>query len=225
MHTVTVIIPAYNEAKRIQGVLDAVQQASLVQEVLVVDDGSRDKTTEIAQACGARCYRLPENRGKGTAMRTGAIMTTGDIILFLDADLRGLTPAHVDALIAPVLQNRAEMSVGIFRGGRAATDFAQRISPNLSGQRCLLRDFFLTAPLVDGSRSGVEIALTIHAHACKIPITSVVLDGVTHPVKEEKLGIVRGVISRTRMYSDIFTTLIRYQFATRFPGRAPMTNK
>lgn len=225
MHAVTVVIPAYNEAARIAGVLQAIKGASLVNEIIVVDDGSHDGTTDIAATAGVRVCRLMENQGKGTAMRTGALQATGDILLFLDADLHGLTPGHVDALITPLLAGTAEMSMGIFRGGRAATDLAQRISPNLSGQRCLYRDFFLSAPLVDGSRSGVEIALTIHASACKITTVAVPLDAVTHPVKEEKLGLLQGILARARMYSDICSTLLRYHLITRFAGRAPMANK
>ena len=96
----------------------------------------------MAAACGIHVLRLPENRGKGTAMRAGALTVQGDILLFLDAHLQGLTPAQVDDLIRPVLQGQADMSVGVFQQGRTATDLAQWISPSLSGQRCLSRAFF-----------------------------------------------------------------------------------
>jgi glycosyltransferase involved in cell wall biosynthesis len=168
---------------------------------------------------------LAENQGKGTAMRTGALKAAGDILLFLDADLRGLTPAQVDALILPVLHHTAEMSVGIFRGGRAATDLAQRISPNLSGQRCLGRDFFLSSPLIEGSRSGVEIALTAHARACKLTISVIPLAGASHPMKEEKMGVVHGFFARARMYTDIATTLLKYQLATRILKKTAIGTK
>lgn len=210
MAVVTVIIPAFNEAPRLGNVLDVVRSATRVQEIIVVDDGSSDATAEVARAHGVRLLRHATNMGKGTAMRTGALEAKGELLLFLDADLRHLTPAQVDALIAPVYDRQAEMSVGTFRGGGTATDFAQRVSPNLSGQRCLWRDFFLAAPLVDGSRFGVEIALTIHARACNFERKLVVLEGVTHPVRETKLGVLRGVLSRLRMYTEIFLTLLRY---------------
>ena len=225
MQTATVIIPAYNEATRLPQVLKVVQQATLVHEVLVVDDGSHDNTAAAAHACGVRTIQLSENQGKGSAMRAGALAASNDVLLFLDADLRGLTPAQVDALIRPIISGKADMSVGIFRGGRTATDLAQIISPSLSGQRCLHRDFFLAAPLIDGSRSGVEIALTIHARAHKLIIEVITLEGATHPMKEEKLGLVRGLFARWHMYSDILVTLLRYQLVTRLPGREPMGTK
>ncbi|MHB9131874.1 MAG: glycosyltransferase family 2 protein [Armatimonadota bacterium] len=222
MHTVTAIIPAYNEAERLPGVIAAVQSATLIREILVVDDGSSDHTAKVAAACGVRVLRLSENSGKGTALVSGALAAQGDILLFLDADLNGLTPTQVDDLARPVVSQQVDMAIGTFRGGRAATDLAQILTPNISGQRCLYREFFLSTPLVVGSRSGVEIAMTVHARACKLTTGIVMLDGVTHPMKEEKLGFLRGVLSRCRMYHDIFTTLIRYFFLSRVPGRTPV---
>jgi glycosyltransferase involved in cell wall biosynthesis len=225
MSSVTVIIPAYNEAPRLGMVIEAVRAATLIHDMLVVDDGSQDDTAQVARECGVRVIRLPENRGKGTALRTGALATHSDILLFLDADLINLTGAQVDDLVRPVLKAQAGMSIGVFRGGRAATDLAQVISPHLSGQRCLHRDFFLAAPLVDGSRSGVEIALTVHARACKVPIATVDLVGATHTMKEQKIGVVRGALARWRMYADILTTFARYHLVTRLPGRSAMRSE
>ncbi len=224
-HTVTAVIPAYNEVARLPVVLDVVQAATLINEIVVVDDGSSDGTADAARRSGVRVVRLAQNMGKGSALRRGAIDAVGDILLFLDADLRGLTPAQVDALVHPVITHRAEMAIGIFRGGRAATDLAQVISPNISGQRCLFREFFLAAPLIEGSRSGVEIALTIHARACKLVIDIVPLDGATHTMKEEKMGLWRGALARGRMYSDIFFTLARYHLLNRSPRHDAVGNE
>jgi glycosyltransferase involved in cell wall biosynthesis len=226
MHHITAVIPAYNEAERIHNVLSVVTAAALVNEVIVVDDGSSDRTGEVAASQhGVRVVRLAENQGKGTAMRTGAIAASGDLVLFLDADLRGLTPAQVDELVAPVFSDRAEMAIGIFRGGRASTDLAQVISPNISGQRCLYREFFLSAPLIEGSRSGVEIALTIHARANKLSIEIVPLEGATHVMKEEKMGFWKGAVARFLMYGDILMTLARYRLLARQIRRSPVGNE
>ena len=113
------------------------------------------------------------------------------------------------------------MAVGIFSSGRTSTDLAQHLAPNLSGQRCLFRSFFLAVPHLERSRSGVEIAMTNYAHAQRLRLTTVLLEGVTHIMKEEKLGVVRGVYSRWRMYADIVRVMARYRFSLRHARRSP----
>lgn len=90
----TVVIPAFNEARRLGKSLDRIisylQAGERSYEVLVVDDGSRDATLEVAahyQAQGVRTIRLPQNRGKGAAVRTGVLSSSGRQILICDADL------------------------------------------------------------------------------------------------------------------------------------------
>src|SRR5207247_1944781 len=86
------IIPAFNEAARLGAVLEPLLAAGSVDEIVVVDDGSADTTAEVVRAFGersarVRLLRLPENRGKGGAMHSGALNTDAETILFLDADL------------------------------------------------------------------------------------------------------------------------------------------
>lgn len=201
---VTSVIPALNEAERITPVLEAVLAAAMVDEVLVVSDGSTDDTYERAlRVPGVRAVELARNVGKAGAMRYGAENTDSDVIVFLDADLQGLRPEHVDGIVSPVARGDSEMCVGIFRGGRLLTDLAQKIAPVISGQRAIRRDMFLAIPEIERVRMGVEIALTRWARYNDIRVSTVVLDGVTHTMKEEKLGAVKGFASRLMMYSDI----------------------
>lgn len=201
---VAAILPAYNEETRIARVLAAVTASPEISEIWVVSDGSSDGTYEVAAATpGVKAIRLRSNLGKGAAMMAGALQTTADALLFLDADLCGLTPEHIADLIAPVVSRRADMSVGVFRGGRFLTDLAQKLAPHISGQRCIQRSCFLRAPHVAELRYGVEMALYRHAQAENLRIESVTLLGVTHPMKEEKIGYLRGTIARVRMYVEV----------------------
>ena len=93
---ISVVIPAYNEANRIGEALAACRAyfaaAGRTAEVIVVDDGSRDGTADIANAAGApeielRVMTLPENRGKGAAVRAGVLAARHDVVLMMDADL------------------------------------------------------------------------------------------------------------------------------------------
>jgi glycosyltransferase involved in cell wall biosynthesis len=203
------VLPAYNEIERIPGVLQAVKSARAIDEIVVVSDGSTDGTYELAAADpDVKAVRLDTNRGKGGAMRAGAMATDADIVLFLDADLIGMDGGKVDALVEPVAEGRADMSIGIFRNGRGATDLAQLVAPYISGQRCMRRDAFLAIPGLETVRSGVETAITKYCRARRLRVERVALPGCTHHMKEEKLGIARGFIARLRMYYDIGKILL-----------------
>lgn len=78
--TVSVVIPACNEERTVASVVRAALAARGVLEVLVVDDGSRDRTAEQAAAAGARVIRLRERNGKGGAMAAGAAAYRGDVV-------------------------------------------------------------------------------------------------------------------------------------------------
>jgi polyisoprenyl-phosphate glycosyltransferase len=198
------IVPAYNEAPRVSRVVETVAQSRSVGEVIVVDDGSTDGTAQaVATNHRVQAISLPHNGGKAQAMRTGAQATDAEIILFLDADLIGLTPEHVDALAAPLLEGQADMSLGILCQCRYSTDFAQRWAPGISGQRALRRETFLAIPRLAASRSGVEVRINHYARRHGLRVARVRLPGVTHVMKEEKVGVARGLWGRARMYWEI----------------------
>lgn len=198
------IIPAYNEAARIGRVLAVVTGISELAEVIVVDDGSADGTADAAgRFAGARVLRLEQNQGKGGAMLAGFQATDAPVVLFLDADLVGLQAEHVRRIIAPVRADEADMAIGVFRGGRASTDWAQILVPYISGQRALRRAVFETLPDPAQVRSGIELLLTHHARVRNFRVQQVVIEGVTHTMKEEKLGLARGIVARGRMYFEI----------------------
>jgi glycosyltransferase involved in cell wall biosynthesis len=207
---VSVIIPAFNEEKNIHQVLETLRTMDDIGEVLVVNDGSADKTSDAARSLGVRVLDLPQNRGKGNAMWTGLDHTEGDIVLFLDADLIGLQQVQVRSLYSPIEDGIADMTIGIFNSGRGITDLAQKLTPFLSGQRGAKREFLLGLDKEEWiSGYGIEIALTRYAKDHQLRILEVPLENVTQTMKEEKLGLAKGVKARLKMYWEIAKELNR----------------
>lgn len=203
-----VLIPALDEAETVAGVV-AVAREAAIGPVVVIDDGSTDATAEVAAKAGAEVLRLPENRGKGGAVAAGARSRRERVLLLIDADLTGLRPRHLRALARPVLEGRADMTRGVFVGGRWRTAMAQRLVPVLNGQRALLREGLLEVEDLDDSRYGVEVAITEHARHAGWRTLDVPLRGVSQVMKEEKRGAWRGAGVRLRMYAEILYQWVR----------------
>jgi len=208
--SISVVVPAYNEAGRISAVLRPVLACSMVDEVIVVDDGSDDGTTEEASQHPVRLISLQENRGKAAALDAGVSEARNDTFLFLDADLVGLTTAHVDRLIDAYQDGSPDMVVGIFSSGRRNTDLAQKINPFASGQRILSRQIWERAKEnVHEMDYGIEIALSKLVAKEGWEKVHVKLDGVTHVLKEEKRGFTKGLLDRLKMYGDMLKWLFK----------------
>jgi len=216
---VAAVVPAYNEERRIHVVLKALADNPDITEIIVVSDGSTDRTHAVASAMPkVRAVQLPTNKGKGGAMLAGAQLTDADVLVFFDADLTGLTAAHVQKLIAPVISGKHDMSTGVLYGARYLTDIAQFFSPGITGQRSIRRDVFLEIPGLGDVGYGIELAINYyvwhHGYSC----TRVYLKGVSHPMKEEKLGLIAGTISRCRMYHQ----MLRFRISYELHGRPPI---
>ena len=120
---VSVVIPCFNERGTIEQIVNSVRNSPIQNiEIIVVDDGSTDGTTDVlkekvAEMADQIIYQ-PANRGKGAALRTGFAAATGDIILVQDADLE-YSPSDYPALLQPIFSGNADVVFGSrFLGGR-----------------------------------------------------------------------------------------------------------
>jgi len=134
----TIVVPVFNEENTVRQVLDSLVAQPIPGdvEIIVVDDGSTDRTKEILQATWHRshvCVRHEVNRGKGAAVRTGISRATGTHLLVFDADSE-YDPADIPKLVAPILNGRAEVVYGVRVRG-AGTAFPSIV--NVFGNRLM----------------------------------------------------------------------------------------
>lgn len=119
MKKLSIIIPVYNEAKTIQEVLNRVKGVPFEKEIIVVDDGSNDQTSEILKSNSnwIKVLTHSKNMGKGAAIRTALPHVTGEIVIIQDADLE-YNPSEYGDLIKPILDGMADVVYGSrFLGG------------------------------------------------------------------------------------------------------------
>jgi len=212
---VACVIPAYNESGRVGNVLAGLRFVDCLDSIFVVDDGSVDGTLDEARAAATRDPRVrvlhhDHNRGKGATVHTGLSAAAGaGAILLLDADLESFGPAHIEALVEPILADQAEMTLGLFIGGKWTSDISHRLTPWLSGQRCLRSELLHRIDWAAAEGYGIETALTVAALQYGWRVQRVPLPGVWHPPSEYHRGLVEGVRNRTRMYLQIARAFYR----------------
>ena len=205
---VAVIIPAFNEERTVGQGDPGRPNSPGISQIIVVNDGSTDRTAAIAEKAGAKVIDLPANMGKGAAVATGVEAATAEIILLLDADLVGLRPSHIHALLQPLLQDEADMTVGVFTDGRKVTDLSQRLTPFLSGQRAVKREILEAITDLKSSGFGMEVSLSRFAKQENLRVFYIPLRRISQIMKEEKRGLVRGFAARMKMYWEIVLLLL-----------------
>ncbi|OQX97449.1 MAG: hypothetical protein B6I20_12615 [Bacteroidetes bacterium 4572_117] len=184
----TAIICAFNEETTIKNVVTTVSDY-FFHEVIVINDGSTDKTDEIIRKTtglhNLKYISLPENKGKGYAMATGIENATGEIIVFIDADLSNLTEEHFSQLISPVFYKKADMVLG--QANETLINYDLNPFKSFTGERTLLKKDVL--PIVDKmkhSRFGVETLINLYYQSEGKIVKYIMLEGLNHPTKFDK---------------------------------------
>jgi glycosyltransferase involved in cell wall biosynthesis len=214
----TAIVAAYNEEGTIADVLRALTASPLIDEVIVVSDGSEDRTVEIARTFeGVRTVALHENHGKGYAMAVGVANASNDTFFFCDGDMYNVTEKHIEALVTPVLRGDCDMNIGIRNRGEVANFLHLRMKcgPILSGIRVMRREVFETVPAQYQSHYKIEAALNCFCARAGFRQQETVIYGLDHVIKESKRGLADGLQARWKMSREVFLLLFDlYVFET-----------
>ncbi len=149
------LIPAWNEERRLPSLLEALARIAPELEIVVIDDGSSDATADVARARGARVLRHPINLGYGAALQTGykyALRRGAELVAQMDADGQH-DPADLPRLLAPVLRGEADLVIG----SRFLGEGAYRMGALRSAGRLLFRGIARAAGLrVTDPTSGFQ---------------------------------------------------------------------
>lgn len=205
---ITAIVPAYNEEENIGNVLKVLLNSVEIKEVIVVDGASSDRTAEISKNFGARVIKMPKRTGKAEAMAVGVEAASAEIIAFFDADLIGLKPVHISLLVKPILEKKAEMTIGIRERGSwkgKVAKFFIKIDPLLAigGERVMRKGLFESLPSEFIKGFAIETVLNYYCLKKKLKVVYVDLKGVDIVVKEKKWGIWKGFLNRLKMIFEI----------------------
>jgi glycosyltransferase involved in cell wall biosynthesis len=158
----SIVVPAYNEEHTIGNVIHRViatlEKTNLAYEVIVIDDGSKDKSAEISRSQNAMVYSLKRHMGKGYALRAGFKKAKGEIIVTIDSDGSN-RPEELPFLLTPLLRNEADLVIGS-RFSANMTTSGKRF--NAAGVRLfnlMIRTFGKSTldPIVDGFKILMSI--------------------------------------------------------------------
>lgn len=219
MTYISVIVPAYNEELYIEDTIKALNNSMIVDKIVIVDDGSIDRTSDIAMSLGIDVVKLSQNRGKGYALKTGIekVIQDSKIIVFIDADL-GSSAREVDKLIVPVLEDKCDVSIAKIKSSHESGGFGlvKKLSKygvkiftntetdcSLSGQRAFKVDVIKSIKYIPSS-FGIEVSMIIDVLKMGYRIREIDVN-MSH---KETGKSIKDFIHRGRQFNEILFTLI-----------------
>ena len=217
--SVSIVIPAFNEEATVAKVVSVARKLSYVDEVIVVDDGSTDRTVEEAENAGATVISHIMNEGKGSAIKTGFKYSHGNIVAFIDADVSNFTSEKIDKIIRPILEDRTDITKTKFarESGRVTEltakpllgfffpelNYEQPLSGQFAGKRSALSKIRFEKDY------GVDVGIVLDADVHGIKILEVDIGEICHDMSPladlNKMAneVVRTIIDRAVEYGRV----------------------
>lgn len=219
------VVPVYNEADLIIDTIKNLKKIEYIDEIVIVNDGSKDNTLDVINTLGVSVINLDKNHGKGYGMKTAIDALEYDYIGFIDGDL-GDTSIQTEKLILPVINGEADVSIAKFpkrntmtknKGGFGLVKGVSRkgiyfftkkeMETSLSGQRIYKKEVIEKMEYIP-DRYGIEVAMTIQTinngfSIIEVPVT------MKHRYSQRSL---KGFIHRGKQFWDILKTFIIMYF-------------
>src|SRR3989339_223652 len=205
---ISCIIPAFNEGSTIINVVKSVKKVKVINEVIVVDDGSTDNTYKNAKSERVKVIKHTQNKGKGAAIKTGISHSSGDIILFLDADLYSISPKKIASILQPLENDEADFVKTSFTRARGrVTELVVKplfkvvfpfikFNQPLSGQFAIKRDLLKKLRIDD--KWGVDIQILLQLVKKRVRISEVDIGELKHKKQPmENLAIMSEQVIKT----------------------------
>lgn len=232
----SIVIPVYNESENIKNVLDDIKKLSLKvpYEILVVDDGSKDNTFEIAKDNGAKVLRFEQNKGKGNALIEGMKNVNGDIIIFMDGDGQDNAEDIIN-LIKPIYNGadfvNGSRFLGIFEEGSIKKSnfyitlcankligllFKHKVTDCFAGFRAFKRSSIKNMKL-ESKEYEIETEMLIKSIVLGLNIVEI-------PVTRSKRFTGNTKLSRFRHGRRIIGMTLKYYFQYIFKGKTSFVN-
>ncbi len=222
---VSVIIPAYNEEKRILNVIKPSLKTDIVKEVIVIDDGSKDKTSEVVKSYmkklseknkkRIRLIQHKKNKGKAKAMETGVKKAKSKYILFLDADLKNLKPEDIKKLCLPVLLKKVDITLSLRKN--SLDIFKMLRCDFITGERCLNKELLKGIWPKIKKGFGIEVEMNKRILNRKLKFATVPINARnTEKIKKRgfKEGILGDLMMINQMLEQVNPFTIFYQLIT-----------
>lgn len=214
---VLIVVPVYNESDLITKTIKGLKKIDIIDEIVIVNDGSTDNTNEVIEELGVSIISFKKNHGKGYAMKKAVEQMDYDYIGFVDGDL-GDTSLEIEKLIRPVILNNVDFTIAKFpkvntKGGFGLVKglakkgvnlyTGKEINTSLSGQRVYKKKVINTIKYIP-THYGIEVAMTIQAIKNGFTFKEIPVN-MTHRYSDRSL---KGFKHRGKQFVDILKTLI-----------------
>lgn len=218
---VVCIIPVYNEGDKILETLEGLKTIKEIDEIILVDDGSTDRTIDIINKTEHTVFSSEKNMGKGHSIKLALKEINHDYVLLLDGDL-GESSIEAKKLLEPILKNRGDFSIAKFPEAKKNTDSkggvglvkglarsgikfftGKTMTTSLSGQRVYKKEILDKIDYIP-NRYGIEVAMTIQSLNEGYELIEVPVE-MDHRYTGRDI---QGFIHRGKQFKDILTTFI-----------------